>query len=84
MPLRGGGVHTIAFGKSGHSVGGEGAKLTGLRYRRRMRVGSVGTVQIMPPLPVPKKPRFDEAFCIFGECAKQCYLLRDAQHAMIR
>ncbi len=31
--------------------GGEGAKLAELSYRRRMRVGSVGTAQITPPLP---------------------------------
>ena len=47
---------TAAFGKSGHSGGGEGAKLAGLSYRRRMRVETVGTVQIRPPLPTKNKP----------------------------
>ena len=26
--------------------------------------------EFLPPLPIPKKPRFDEAFCIFGDCIK--------------
>ena len=49
----------------------------------RTRRSTVGTGQIRPPLPNLRKPRLDEAFCIFGECIKQCYLLRVAQHTIM-
>ena len=53
------------------------------RYLKRNLVRDIGTVQITPPLPIPKKPRFDEAFYIFGECIKKRGLLRVAQHTIL-
>ncbi len=41
----------VRFGEKRTLRGGEGAKLAGLSYRKRMRVGTAGTVQITPPLP---------------------------------
>ena len=38
-------------GRNGQSGCGEGAKLDGRSYFTRMRVGTVGTAQITPPLP---------------------------------
>jgi hypothetical protein len=60
-----------------------GSAVSCLVYFRRIFAWAVGTVQIMPPLPIPKKPRFDEAFYIFGECIKKCGLLRVAQHTIL-
>ncbi len=45
------GYLNVRFGEKRTIRGGEGAKMAGLSYRRRMRVGSVGTVQSRPPLP---------------------------------
>ena len=35
------------------------------------------------PLPIPKKPHFDEAFRIIGQCIQEYHLLRVAQHTII-
>ena len=40
-----------AFGKSGHQAAQRPPKQAGLAYLRRMGVATVGTVQILPPLP---------------------------------
>ena len=47
----------------------------GINYFRRIRTRAVGTAHITPPLPIPEKPRFDEAFLHFWSRSGQRHLV---------